>query len=154
MVEMAKIPVSPFFIPVYLSRHIHKLFLILALPVLPFMVAIELTRKWIARKKESEADYLGLKLMLDAGYDIGKALDVWERMEQKSEELSAMKDEEGKPKYEQDPPEFFSTHPDIKTRIEQMKLWIPELLEERSRSHLVDGDLAGSCIPQTNMTDE
>ena len=38
-----------------------------------------------SRKHESEADYIGLLLAADAGYDPHEALHVWERMEQMSQ---------------------------------------------------------------------
>ncbi len=65
-----------------------------------------------SRNQESEADRVGLILMAKAGYDPLKSLGFWERMAAK----------EGK----KSPPEFLSTHPTDKKRIEQIKQWIPE----------------------------
>lgn len=66
-----------------------------------------------SRKHESEADYIGLLLAADAGYDPGEAVRVWQRMEQISK---------------QQPPEFLSTHPGHGTRIKQLQEWLPEAL--------------------------
>ena len=65
------------------------------------------------RLQESEADYLGLSFMTMAQYDNNEAFKVWERMQ---------KAQEGK-----SPPEFLSTHPSPKNRIEKIKNWIPEV---------------------------
>jgi predicted Zn-dependent protease len=66
-----------------------------------------------SRKHESEADYIGLLLAADAGYDPHEAVRVWERMEQMSKGQ---------------PPEFLSTHPSHGTRIKQLESWMPEAL--------------------------
>lgn len=66
-----------------------------------------------SRKHESEADYIGLLLAADAGYDPREAVRVWQRMEQISKEQ---------------PPEFLSTHPSHGTRIKQLQEWLPEAL--------------------------
>ena len=65
------------------------------------------------RLQESEADFLGLSFMTMAQYDNHEAYRVWERMQ---------KVQEGK-----SPPEFLSTHPSPKNRIEKIKNWIPEV---------------------------
>jgi predicted Zn-dependent protease len=67
-----------------------------------------------SRTHESEADYIGLLLAAQAGYDPREAAHVWERMEQ------VEKDHQ--------PPEFLSTHPSHGTRIEQINAWMPEAL--------------------------
>lgn len=66
-----------------------------------------------SRKHESEADYIGLLLAAQAGYDPQEAVHVWERMEQ------ASKDQ---------PSEFLSTHPSHGTRIKQLQEWMPEAM--------------------------
>ena len=66
-----------------------------------------------SRTHESEADYVGLLLAAQAGYDPQEAVHVWERMEQLSKGQ---------------PPEFLSTHPGHGTRIKQMEAWMPEAL--------------------------
>src|SRR5690242_15034975 len=50
-----------------------------------------------SRAHESEADYIGLLLAADAGYDAQEAVRVWQRMQQSSDG--------------QQPHEFLSTHP-------------------------------------------
>ena len=66
-----------------------------------------------SRKHESEADYIGLLLAADAGYDPHEALHVWQRMEQMSPGQ---------------PPQFLSTHPSHGTRITQIEQWMPEAM--------------------------
>ncbi|MEC4888674.1 MAG: M48 family metallopeptidase [Nitrospira sp.] len=67
-----------------------------------------------SRKHESEADYIGILLAADAGYDPRESVGLWERMAQ----LSAGGG----------PAEFLSTHPGHETRIQQLKKWMPEAL--------------------------
>ncbi|TSA03706.1 MAG: M48 family peptidase [Nitrospiraceae bacterium] len=67
-----------------------------------------------SRKHESEADYIGILLAADAGYDPRESVHLWERMEQMSG---------GK-----GPAEFLSTHPGHETRVEQLKKWMPEAM--------------------------
>ena len=67
-----------------------------------------------SRKHESEADYVGILLAADAGYDPQESVHLWERMEQLSGGSG--------------PAEFMSTHPGHETRIEQLKKWMPEAM--------------------------
>lgn len=67
-----------------------------------------------SRAHESEADYVGILLAADAGYDPREAIQLWQRMAQ----LSGGKA----------PSEFLSTHPSHGTRIEQLEQWMPEAL--------------------------
>ena len=64
------------------------------------------------RLQESEADYLGLAFMTMANYDNTESFKIWERM-QKAQKSN--------------PPEFLSTHPSPKNRIQKIKNWIPEV---------------------------
>ncbi len=68
-----------------------------------------------SRKHEFEADYVGLKLMYKAGYDINAALIFWEKMKKLSEK---------QPKI----PNFLSTHPSDEERIEHLQVKIKEIL--------------------------
>jgi predicted Zn-dependent protease len=68
-----------------------------------------------SRTHESEADRLGLIFMAMAGYNPNVAVNFWERM-------AAMKQGQA-------PPEFLSTHPSDKTRIEDIKKNLPEALK-------------------------
>lgn len=68
-----------------------------------------------SRKHESEADYIGILLAADAGYDPRESVALWERMGQASGGGGQS--------------EFFSTHPSHDTRIEQLKEWMPEAME-------------------------
>ncbi|TKB52191.1 MAG: M48 family metallopeptidase [Nitrospira sp.] len=67
-----------------------------------------------SRKHESEADYIGILLAADAGYDPREAVALWERMGQTSGGGA--------------PSEFMSTHPSHGTRIDQLKRWMPEAM--------------------------
>jgi predicted Zn-dependent protease len=67
-----------------------------------------------SRKHESEADYVGILLAADAGYDPRESVALWERMGQMSSGGA--------------PSEFMSTHPSHETRIEQLKKWMPEAM--------------------------
>tara|TARA_B100001057_G_scaffold389410_1_gene397110 strand:+ start:117 stop:887 length:771 start_codon:yes stop_codon:yes gene_type:complete len=67
------------------------------------------------RKQETEADYLGLIFSSLSGYDIRESVKLWERMAKKNK---------GK-----EPPVFLSTHPSSKKRIENLKNWISEVIE-------------------------
>jgi metalloendopeptidase OMA1, mitochondrial len=67
-----------------------------------------------SRAHESEADYIGLLLAADAGYDPQEAVRVWQRMQQSSDG--------------QQPHEFLSTHPGHETRIKRLSEKMPEAL--------------------------
>jgi predicted Zn-dependent protease len=67
-----------------------------------------------SRSHESEADYIGILLAADAGYDPRESVHLWERMEQMSGGGG--------------PSEFLSTHPGHDTRIQQLKKWMPEAM--------------------------
>ncbi len=73
------------------------------------------------RKKEKEADYIGLMYMARAGFDPQAAIKVIEALEQ----LSAS---------EPAPPAFLSTHPSHPERILQLMDAMPKALAERERS--------------------
>jgi predicted Zn-dependent protease len=66
-----------------------------------------------SREQEAEADIVGLELMARAGYDPNAAVSLWEKM------LAAER---------QQPPEFLSTHPAPKTRIEGLRALVPKVL--------------------------
>jgi predicted Zn-dependent protease len=72
-----------------------------------------------SREHESEADYMGALYMARAGYDPRAAIAFWGRMSKAG----------GKA-----PPEFASTHPSHGTRIEQLKKWMPQMMEEYRKS--------------------
>lgn len=66
-----------------------------------------------SREHESEADYIGVLLAADAGYDPREAVRIWERMAAVSEGA---------------PPEFLSTHPANETRIADLNRWMSEAM--------------------------
>jgi predicted Zn-dependent protease len=66
-----------------------------------------------SRKHESEADYIGLLLAAQAGYDPQESVRLWERMESAGGGGQ---------------PEFLSTHPGHGTRIQDLEAAMPEAL--------------------------
>ena len=66
-----------------------------------------------SRSHESEADYIGLLLAAEAGYDPREAVLLWQRMAEASKGA---------------PPEFLSTHPSHTTRIQDLREWMPEAM--------------------------
>lgn len=73
------------------------------------------------RKKEKEADYIGLMYMARAGYDPREAMKVIEALENLSATDPA-------------PPAFLSTHPSNSERMLQLLDAMPKALEEREQS--------------------
>ncbi len=71
------------------------------------------------RSHESEADYIGLLLAAEAGYDPREAVLLWERMAESSKNS---------------PPEFLSTHPAHETRIDNLRKWMPEAMARYERA--------------------
>jgi predicted Zn-dependent protease len=65
-----------------------------------------------SRMQESEADKLGLIFMSMAGYDPAEAIPFWQRMAAANTKKI---------------PQFLSTHPSDKTRIEKLSALIPEI---------------------------
>lgn len=95
------------------------------------------------RKQESEADYIGLKLMAQAGYDPREAVPFWERMS-------------GCPRQMIDKvcfrsqhtiPEFLSTHPSDLARINQIEAWLPEAMKYYDATHENQGPIPAPYHP-------
>ncbi len=76
------------------------------------------------RKQESEADYVGLRLMSQAGYDPRQAVPFWERMSGCPKEMI----DKLCFRSHQAIPEFLSTHPSDVTRIRQIEAWLPDVM--------------------------
>jgi len=76
------------------------------------------------RKQESEADFVGLRLMAQAGYDPREAVPFWERMSGCPRQMI------GKLCFRSQNaiPEFLSTHPSDVTRINQIEAWLPDAM--------------------------
>ena len=81
-----------------------------------------------SRGHESEADYIGLLLAADAGYDPREAVLLWKRMAESSKG---------------NPPEFLSTHPAHDTRIQNLQKWMPEAMTRYERA----AKAPGSTLP-------
>ena len=77
------------------------------------------------RKQESEADYIGLKLMARAGYDPREAVPFWERMSGCPRQMI----DKVCFRSQHNIPEFLSTHPSDLSRINQIEAWLPEALK-------------------------
>lgn len=72
-----------------------------------------------SRDHETQADWIGLQLLIRACYDPREAPELWERM--------------GKLGSGQRPPEWMSTHPASETRAENFRQWMPEAVAEYER---------------------
>ena len=76
------------------------------------------------RKQESEADFIGLRLMAHAGYDPNEAVPFWERMSGCPRKLIGTLCFRSAASI----PEFLSTHPSDVTRMNQIEAWIPDAM--------------------------
>ena len=76
------------------------------------------------RRQESEADFIGLRLMAEAGYDPREAVPFWERMS------GCPRNMIGRLCFRSAAaiPEFLSTHPSDVSRIQQIEAWVPDAL--------------------------
>jgi metalloendopeptidase OMA1, mitochondrial len=79
-----------------------------------FGVAAQGTVLKFSREHETEADKIGLDLLVRACYDPREAPELWERM--------------GKLNEGQSPPEWMSTHPASATRAENFRQWMPDAI--------------------------
>ncbi|WP_415105335.1 M48 family metallopeptidase [Hyphomonas sp.] len=81
-----------------------------------FGVAAQGTVLKFSRAHETEADKIGLDLLVRACYDPREAPELWERM--------------GKLNEGQGPPEWMSTHPASSTRVENFRQWMPDAVAQ------------------------
>lgn len=72
-----------------------------------------------SREHETEADKIGLDLLVRACFDPREAPELWERM--------------GQVGGGQRPPEWMSTHPASETRADNFRRWMPEAIAEYER---------------------
>lgn len=78
----------------------------------------------LSRIRETEADYVGLLLMADAGFNVSGAVSFWKKLNQWEEDpQNPAKNKNVKR------PQFESTHPHTASRITQIEKRIPEVLE-------------------------
>ncbi len=91
-----------------------------------------------SRKMESEADYIGLKLMAQACYNPSSAIAMWQVRFKSNECIQRMKHVD-----KQHVPEYISTHPShgknfkiifLESRIEKIKEWMPEAEQAQKNS--------------------
>jgi predicted Zn-dependent protease len=97
------------------------------------------------RRQESEADYIGLRLMAAAGYDPREAVPFWERMS------GCPRNMIGKLCFRSAAaiPEFLSTHPSDVTRINQIEAWVPDALRfYRTPAYEPQGPSTGPSAPR------
>ncbi|MBM4250461.1 MAG: M48 family metallopeptidase [Deltaproteobacteria bacterium] len=78
-----------------------------------------------SRAQETEADTIGLKYMVRAGYDPNEAVTLWERM-------AALGGA---------PPEMLSSHPDPLRRAAALRAEIPRVLDENSTKNRVSTEI-------------
>jgi len=79
--------------------------------MLAYGVGSQLGSLAYSRSHESEADKMGMIFMAMSGYDPAKAIKFWQRMAANGGHNT---------------PEFLSTHPSHKTRIAELKKFLPE----------------------------
>lgn len=84
-----------------------------------FGMAAQGTVMKFSRSHETEADKIGLDLLVRACYDPREAPELWERM--------------GELGGGQRPPEWMSTHPASETRAENFRVWMPDAIAEYER---------------------
>ncbi len=72
-----------------------------------------------SRKQETEADRIGLIYMAKAGYDPRESIAFWQRMGKQSGSST---------------PQFLSTHPGYKTRISNLRKWMPDAMQHYRNS--------------------
>lgn len=104
---VAKVFSSPFRAFEWLGQYaLEPLFI-----AIPGLVAIGSLRDYQSRRREEEADYIGMMLMADAGFDPSAAVSMWEKMkETEDRQLGA------------DPwllriPQWMSTHPHVSLKL-------------------------------------
>ncbi|ODV94632.1 hypothetical protein PACTADRAFT_21356, partial [Pachysolen tannophilus NRRL Y-2460] len=76
-----------------------------------------------SREMETEADYIGLMIMSQACFDPHEAPKVWQRFSDYESKTGNRV------------PEFLSTHPATKRRLENMNKWLPEANMKREASN-------------------
>jgi|TARA_B100001964_G_scaffold132958_1_gene146839 predicted Zn-dependent protease len=74
------------------------------------------------RAQETEADYMGLIFSSLCGYNLNESVRLWKRMSKKNKGQKI--------------PEFMNTHPSSKTRIFQLRGWIPEVRKKYPKINL------------------
>jgi len=104
---LAAIPVWPVLAPIAMGIIIEELLIICA----PYLLVLIGAASFFSRKRESEADYIGLTIMAKSGYNIHKAVRFWERLEFATKEALAKKDDKGNKR--QPEPELLSSHPHV-----------------------------------------
>jgi len=73
-----------------------------------------------SRKQEREADLLGLDLMARAGFDPRESVDLWQNMAAQADGA---------------PPEFLSTHPSGRSRIQDLRGRMPRAMDLYRQAH-------------------
>ncbi|MCJ1479403.1 hypothetical protein MMC13_008088 [Lambiella insularis] len=103
-----------------------------------------------SRTKESEADYIGMLLMAEAGYDPRIAPSFWEEIKTRDAEyVRQLKKKYGN--RVKVGSEWESTHPHPDSRIKQVRAYIPKVLEVLDQGNNIDDD--GLEVPTFNYLD-
>ncbi|KAJ2082423.1 metalloendopeptidase [Coemansia sp. RSA 988] len=86
-----------------------------------------------SRECEQEADQIGLDLMAVACYDPAQAIQFWQRMKKPAHMA---------------PPQLLNTHPSTRSRIENIRSWIPSAQLKREAANCPNPELTNSFFNQ------
>ncbi|KAI4106056.1 MAG: hypothetical protein L6R37_002419 [Teloschistes peruensis] len=117
-------PVLPFILG---SSILHPLSLI----ALPFLFVQESIICHLSRKREIEADEIGMLLMTEAGFDPAAAVSFWTKMAELEKDLPGAEGKKIRPQY-------LSTHPHPASRIETANDLLPDILHITGKAPLPD----------------
>ena len=77
---VASIVSLPFIVPLLLTL-VYEPLIVFAAPLVPIAASVF----YISRKQEKEADYIGMLLMADAGFDPSAAVNVWKKFKERDD---------------------------------------------------------------------
>ncbi|KUJ18044.1 uncharacterized protein LY89DRAFT_732740 [Mollisia scopiformis] len=123
----ALIPISPILILALLGFEMRIL-------LYPYTYLLGCIKAASSRRRESEADYIGLVLMAKAGYDVSKAAKFLDKMDGYEKRMLSQKNAQGKPMYKQETSGFLASHPHTGSRAEKVREWLPEVIERTGRA--------------------
>ncbi|KAI4193765.1 MAG: hypothetical protein LQ350_008156 [Teloschistes chrysophthalmus] len=103
----------------------------LAFIALPFVFALTSMLGHHSRKRESEADEIGMLLMTEAGFDPVAAVSFWTKMAELEKDLPGAEGEGIRPEYQ-------STHPHPASRIETANDLVPDIFYITGKAPLAD----------------
>ena len=103
---VASVVAFPFIIPTALCLLMEET-LIFAIPFAIPLALVAASVFYVSRKREAEADYIGMMLMADAGFDPSAAVGVWKKMKRMEDRVLSANPEA------QPDPQWLSTHPHV-----------------------------------------